>query len=156
MMQLRWHYADGKRVFRIVLFFLAVACSALLHALFTAQPAIASGSRINCDAHNGVCTQTLGDVTVTLEITPKPVTALQDLLFQVKVTGPASAKPTHIDLGMPAMKMGPNRVGLKSVGPGEYEGRGVIVKCASGRRTWFAIVAIPDFGEAKFVFDVVY
>lgn len=121
-----------------------------------AQAAFASGSRINCDPHIGGCTQSIGDVTVTLEITPRPVKALQDLLFRVTLSGSASAKAAYIDLGMPAMKMGPNRVMLNPTESGRYEGRGVIVKCASGRRTWFALITVPGFGEAKFVFDVVY
>lgn len=145
-----------QRVFKTISFVLAVILGGLFFPGIGAQSVFASDSRINCDAHNGVCTQTIGDVTVTLEMTPRPVTALQDLLFQVTVSGPAAAKPTYIDLGMPAMKMGPNRVELKPTASGKYEGRGVIVKCASGRRTWFAIVAVPDFGEAKFVFDVIY
>ena len=57
---------------------------------------------------------------------------------------------------MPGMKMGPNRVELKNTGNGAYEGRGVIVRCPSGRRTWFAHVTIPGTGEVKFIFDVIY
>ena len=146
---------DSKAI-RSGFLFLAISCGLFVSGPFSAQPVLASGSKINCDAHSGACTQTIGDVTVTLEMTPRPVTALTDLKFQVTVSGIDSARATHIDLGMPAMKMGPNRVELKPVGSGEYEGRGVIVKCASGRRTWYAIVAVPDFGEAVFVFDVVY
>jgi hypothetical protein len=57
---------------------------------------------------------------------------------------------------MPAMKMGLNRVHLKPKGEGGYHGKGVIVRCKSGRRTWYANVVFPNIGEAKFVFDVVY
>lgn len=148
--------ADDRKVLGIFFLSLAIIGCMFLCDPFSVQQALASGSKINCDAHSGACTQTIGDVTVTLDMSPKPVTALTDLNFRVTVSGPASAKATHIDLGMPAMKMGPNRVELKSVTSGEYEGRGVIVKCASGRRTWYAIVPVPDFGEAIFVFDVIY
>ena len=134
----------------------AVICGLFLSGMISARPADASGAKINCDAHAGACTQTIGDVTVSMEITPRPVKALTDLMFQVTLSGSDSAAASHIDLGMPAMKMGPNRVMLKSTGPGKYEGRGVIVKCKSGRRTWYAIVNIPDHGEAMFVFDVIY
>lgn len=134
----------------------AVMCGLFLSGTIYARPADASGAKINCDPHVGACTQTVGDVTVALEITPRPVKALTDLMFRVTLAGPDSATASHIDLGMPAMKMGPNRVMLKSTGPGTFEGRGVIVKCKSGRRTWYAIVTIPDTGEAIFVFDVIY
>ena len=136
--------------------FLAALCGVAILSLMVAQPSFASGAKINCDAHAGACTQTIGDVEVEMEISPRPVKALEDLSFKVTLSGPESAIAAHIDLGMPAMKMGPNRVMLKSTGPGIFEGRGVIVKCKSGRRTWFAIVTIPDHGEAIFVFDVIY
>ena len=118
--------------------------------------ASASDTEINCDAHQGVCSQSLGNQTISLEIEPRPVRAMQDLVFKVSVSGNPPSKSPYIDLGMPAMKMGPNRVLLKPAGPGNYEGRGVIVRCKSGRRTWFANVIIPEAGEVKFVFDVIY
>jgi hypothetical protein len=120
------------------------------------QAVSASESIINCDAHKGVCSQALGNLTVSLEISPRPVKAMQDLIFKVSITGPPLSKMPYIDLGMPAMKMGPNRVLLKRVSRGYYEGKGVIVKCPSGRRTWFANVVIPEAGEVKFIFDVIY
>jgi len=118
--------------------------------------AMAGDTMINCDAHKGVCSQSSGDLTVSLEIVPRPVKAMQDLVFKVSITGASPAKPPHIDLGMPAMKMGPNRVVLKPTGPGTYEGSGVIVRCPSGKRTWFANVIVPGAGEVKFIFDVIY
>ena len=113
---------------------------------------------INCDLHQGACTQSLAGTTVTLTVTPRPVKAMQDLLFQVSLSSERSAdsKPPYIDLGMPGMDMGPNRVLLKSMGNATYAGSGVIVKCPSGRRTWQATVTIPDAGQADFIFDVIY
>ena len=113
---------------------------------------------INCDLHQSACTQNLAGSTVTLTVTPQPVKAMQDLLFQVAITGklPPSSKLPYIDLGMPGMNMGPNRVQLKSTGNTTYEGSGVIVRCPSGRRIWQATVTIPDVGQTDFIFDVVY
>jgi len=119
-------------------------------------PATAADSIINCDAHKGVCSQSSGDLTVSLEIAPRPVKAMQDLVFKVSIQGVSPAKTPYIDLGMPAMKMGPNQVALKPTGPGTYEGTGVIVRCKSGKRTWFANVIVPETGEVKFIFDVIY
>ena len=119
-------------------------------------PATAADSVINCDAHKGVCSQSSGDLTVSLEISPRPVKAMQDLVFKVSIQGVSPAKTPYIDLGMPAMKMGPNQVALKPTGPGTYEGTGVIVRCKSGKRTWFANVIVPETGEVKFIFDVIY
>jgi len=120
------------------------------------QLALAGEAMINCDAHTGACSQSSGAVTVSLEISPRPVKAMQDLVFKVSIEGATPASHPHIDLGMPAMKMGPNQVALKPTGSSTYEGTGVIVRCPSGKRTWFANVIIPESGEVKFVFDVIY
>jgi hypothetical protein len=113
---------------------------------------------INCDLHQGACSQTMTGVSVTLEVTPKPIEAMQDLSFKVTLTGklPVLPKAPYIDLGMPGMQMGPNRVQLKPAGNDTYAGRGVIVRCPSGRRIWRATVIIPAVGQTDFIFDVVY
>jgi len=136
--------------------FLIIYGLLLVFGLIISPAASASDAEINCDAHKGACSQSLGNQTVSLEIKPRPVKAMQDLVFKVSVSGNPPAKSPYIDLGMPAMKMGPNRVMLKPAGRGQYEGKGVIVRCKSGRRTWFANVIIPEAGEVKFVFDVIY
>jgi hypothetical protein len=143
---------------------LSVYTVLLLAAFLLAAPGcISAGDKyqelINCDLHQGVCTQNLSGSTVTLAVTPRPVKAMQDLLFQVTFSAklpPNTNKLPYIDLGMPGMKMGPNRVQLKSAGNDTYEGRGVIVKCPSGRRIWRATVTVPDFGQTDFIFDVIY
>ena len=127
-----------------------------LMCMLLIPPAFADDSAINCDAHNGTCSQTLGGITVSLEISPRPVKAMQDLVFKVFISGNPQPQSPYIDLGMTGMKMGPNRVALNKIATGEYEGQGVIVRCPSGRRTWFANVTIPDAGEVKFIFDVIY
>ena len=116
----------------------------------------ADTATINCQAHEGACSLPLGTETVTLTISPRPVTAMQESTFQVTLSGHVPEQNPYIDLGMPAMKMGPNRVQLKANENGTYTGKGVIVRCKSGRRTWFANVFVPDLGNIKFVFDVVY
>lgn len=116
-----------------------------------------ANSIINCDIQKGPCSQMMGQSKISLDISPKPVKAMQDLTFRVTVDGPVkiSSQP-HIDLGMPAMKMGPNKVLLEDLGGGVFEGHGVIVRCKSGKRTWQAEIKIPGLGEAKFIFDVIY
>ena len=137
-------------------FILLTGTFLLLITALAASTVFAGSATINCQAHEGVCALPLGNETVTLEITPRPVTAMQDSTFLVKISGNQPAQAPYLDLGMPAMKMGPNRVQLKPTGDGAYTGKGVIVRCKSGRRTWLANVVVPGAGEAKFVFDVVY
>ena len=130
--------------------------------LLSATGHISAGDKyqdmINCNLHRGACTQNLEGTAITLAVTPRPVKAMQDLLFQVSLNGklPPETKPPYIDLGMPGMNMGPNRVLLKATGKTTYEGKGVIVRCRSGRRTWQATVSIPDLGQTQFIFDVIY
>jgi hypothetical protein len=111
---------------------------------------------INCDAHNGPCTQELAGVKVTLDISPKPVKAMTDLRFRLILSGKQPTADPYIDLGMPGMKMGPNTVRLEKVGEGVYEGTGIIVRCPSGRRVWKAAVNLPGLETVEFIFDVVY
>ena len=113
-------------------------------------------SAIDCAIQSGPCTKNLADGTVTLDITPRPVSAMQDLTFTVTFSGLKPASNPVIDLGMPGMTMGPNRVVLKRAEGNTYQGKGVIVRCPSGRRIWKATVTVPEKGPAEFVFDVVY
>ncbi len=109
-----------------------------------------------CDIQNSPCTQSLPGCEVTLDINPKPVKAMTDLDFTVTLSGKMPRSLPHIDLGMPGMKMGPNRVQLTEMGKNTYKGKGIIVRCPSGRRTWKAVVTLPDVGVAEFIFDVIY
>ena len=113
---------------------------------------------INCDIHQTACIKRISTCTITFDVTPKPIKAMKDLLFRVSLSGnvPENVKVPYIDLGMPGMNMGPNRVILKLSEPGVYEGKGIIVRCPSGRRIWEATVTVPNIGQAEFIFDVIY
>lgn len=113
---------------------------------------------VNCELHSGTCTQQLQGTDVRLEVKPRPVKAMTDLLFRVSLTGKFAnpKKAPFIDLSMPGMNMGPNQVLLKPAGLSVYEGTGVIVRCPSGRKIWQATVTLPDVGAVRFVFDVIY
>ena len=87
---------------------------------------------------------------------PKPVKAMQDLKFLLTIKGKQPTSHPYINLGMPGMNMGPNQVKLTPARAGVYEGTGMIVRCPSGRRTWRALVTVPEIGEVSFTFDVVY
>ena len=115
-----------------------------------------AGTTVNCEINHGPCTRYLSGCKVTLDIEPKPVKAMKDLTFTVRLTGKETSSAPYIDLGMPGMNMGPNRVSMKLNEEGLYQGTGVIVRCPSGRRTWRATVTVPDLGSAEFIFNVIY
>ena len=132
----------------------------LLAIFFWVYPLVAAdvkGSNlINCAIQQTACIQQLQGYEITFNIHPKPVKAMQDLTFQVSIVGKQPNANPHIDLGMPGMDMGPNRVDLKPTGNGGFEGQGIIVRCPSGRRTWCAKVTLPGRGVVEFIFDVIY
>jgi hypothetical protein len=109
-----------------------------------------------CDLNYSPCTKSLSGCRVTLDINPKPIRAMKNLTFTVVLSGKKPESEPSIGLGMPGMTMGPNRVNLKLMKEGTYQGEGVVVKCPSGKKTWQAIVTIPPLGIVEFVFDVLY
>ena len=148
---MEWHETSKSAV----IFFatVIVLAMALIYVMLkgpVVEPAL------DCDIQAGGCRKRLGDRIVELEIQPRPVVSMQDLTFQVRIIGrPLSAAPA-IDLGMPAMEMGPNHVDLRKTGENRYAGRGLIVHCPSGKTIWQATVTLPGDGEAVFTFDVIY
>ncbi len=54
-----------------------------------------------------------------------------------------------VSFSMPRMTMGENRATLSAIGPGTYEGKAVLVRCASGRRDWIADVELGAPGGAS-------
>ncbi len=147
---------------RIKRFYILLAFVLLMALWLTIPGHISAGDKfqelINCDLHAGPCTRLLSEKPVILEVSPRPVKAMQDLAFKVTLNAklPSNTQLPYIDLGMPGMNMGPNRVQLEFTGNATYEGRGVIVRCPSGRRTWRATVTIPAEGHTDFIFDVIY
>ena len=119
----------------------------------TSPPASATTpSTTACDLQSGPCKQPLpSGGEVTLSIGPRPVRAMQDLEFTVTVT-PASAAAgaeVAIVLTMPGMYMGETRAALAPAGEGVFRGKGVVVRCSSGRRDWNAdVLVIRDGGAA--------
>ncbi len=113
-------------------------------------------SDLKCDIHQTSCTKALSDCTITLDIEPKPVKAMTDLTFEVTLSGRKPIKNPYIDLGMPGMDMGRNRVTLQPAENNRYKGKGIIVRCPSGHRTWKVSVTLPDIGTTEYIFDVVY
>jgi hypothetical protein len=143
-------------------FDISLVCAEIMFFCFLVIAPVLSGISLaaeivlDCDIQSGSCRKQINGRTVDLEILPKPVKAMKDLTFQVKISGePLSAVPA-IDLGMPGMKMGPNHVTLKRKDAVTYEGRGVIVRCPSGKTIWQATVTLPGVGNVVFTFDVIY
>lgn len=120
-----------------------------------ATPAKADFTADSDAIHLGPCTKQVRNRNVTLEIDPKPVMHMKELTFRVRVT-PADGLPANLalDLGMPGMMMGKNQVNLIRKTTGTWEGKGIIVKCRSGRTLWKATILSPELANPGFTFNV--
>jgi len=109
----------------------------------------------DCNIHGGPCTKTAASTAITLEISPRPVRHMQELLFSVTVK-PCSSLPDTLmlDLSMPGMDMGKNQVTLVKKQGCLYQGNGLIVRCMSGRKLWKATVLSEKLNNPAFTFDV--
>ena len=108
-----------------------------------------------CTIHQGPCTITAGSHTVTLNIKPKPVSAMKELTFSVTVT-PCDRLPDTLllDLSMPGMAMGKNQVTLVKKSACTYEGKGIIVRCMNGRTLWQVTLLSDKLNNPAFTFNV--
>ena len=111
----------------------------------------------DCDPHVGPCTKKAGGYTVMLDISPKPVQHMKALMFEVMLSDDSPALSSDsllLDLSMPGMKMGKNRVTLEKTADKRYSGTGIITKCSSGRTLWRATVFMDDNTKPAFTFNV--
>jgi hypothetical protein len=138
----------------------AVALTVLV--IFVAEPvSLAGETPLRCDIQNTFCTMKTPDgMTIEFDVQPKPVTSMTESTFVVIVTRngqPLTDASILLDLSMPHMFMGRNQPALRQVKDGRYEGKGIIARCASGRKTWQADVTVKTSGKtalASFVFEV--
>src|SRR5512143_2025915 len=125
-------------------------------------PGTAPENETLCNVQIGPCRRETADgFSVEFDIMPKPVAAMSDLTFAVTLTrrgAPADdVSSVMLDLSMPGMFMGKNQPVMKKAGAGHYEGKGVIIRCPSGKKTWQAEVTVtrPNRTDAvDFVFEV--
>jgi hypothetical protein len=91
---------------------------------------------------------------VSFEAEPWPVVPMKRTFFRVKITPPLKDDRLLMELTMPGMYMGQNRVVLKRVSEGVYEGTAVVVRCPSGKTLWRATIRADNFGPVTFDFHV--
>jgi hypothetical protein len=96
----------------------------------------------------------IGNQEVLLSIIPWPPIAMREVDFTVSLPGFEGITSPYVDLSMAGMEMGRNRVDLSRGADGRYRGKGVFVRCPSGRRDWEATVTAPGAGKAVFRFAV--
>lgn len=111
----------------------------------------------DCDPHAGPCTKEVEEYGITLDINPKPVRHMKELTFDVQLSdnSPTLSSDTLVlGLSMPGMDMGKNEVLLRKVEDNRYTGKGIIVKCSSGKTLWRATLFMDDNTKPAFTFNV--
>jgi hypothetical protein len=115
-----------------------------------------------CDLGAGPCAQQAGPFQVTLALAPRPLRTMVELGAVVELRkgdAPVEGATVTLSFDMRDMSMGPNRRVLPGVGGGRYAGKGLLVRCPSGRKDWVATVAVASAGRpaeaATFGFAVV-
>ena len=137
-----------RQVSRATLLLLAIAA-------FGSAPCRAIEVADSDAIHAGPCTKTVANRNVTLEIDPKPVRHMQELTFRIRID-PCEGLASNLllDLAMPGMVMGRNQVRMTRINACTWEGKGIIVRCMSGRRLWRATLLSPELGNPSFTFNV--
>ena len=114
----------------------------------------AVGEGIHCDVGAKACASDVGDLRIVLDLAPRPPLPLKEVEAAVGLTrggAPLAGADVAVDLSMPGMFMGENRIALRADGQGRYAGKGALLRCASGRRDWVAevVVRLPGGREAR-------
>lgn len=131
----------------------AIVISLLLLFIYTGIGSAVTTDMPDCAVDEGPCVKKSGNTEVIFDITPKPVKAMEELMFKVSLKG-AAPERLILDLSMPGMHMGKNEVVLKKTADGIYTGKGVIPKCPSGKKLWRAKIINNDKTIAEFLFNV--
>jgi hypothetical protein len=83
---------------------------------------------------------------------------MADLSVSVALRGLPEPASVEVSFEMAGMDMGTNVSRLAPAGPGRHAGKGVLVRCPSGRRDWVAEVRVTAPGAppaaARFPFTV--
>jgi hypothetical protein len=95
---------------------------------------------IACDVGKAPCAADTALGRIELELTPRPIPAMQPLMVTVSSGEPLDEVRVH--LSGRDMDMGPNQTRLSSPGPLRWQGSAMIPVCLTGRMRWEATLQI--------------
>ncbi|WP_299198135.1 hypothetical protein [uncultured Amphritea sp.] len=106
-------------------------------SMFSLPSSEAPGVASTCDLNKQSCTVDMGEVSITLDIQPRPVRSLIPLNYRVSIDG-ARASKVMINLQGSEMYMGINQTELTPVEniPGDFSGKGELAVCTTGEMLW--------------------
>ncbi len=126
----------------------------VVQRIFAQARGSVSGQQAPCNLNTGPCSVAVGNRTVTLEIMPKPARTLAPITFAIAVSDRVVADQLIVDLSMPEMYMGTNRIVARRTGGSTFVGKGIIPHCPSGKKLWQASIELADAQAAAFRFHV--
>lgn len=114
-------------------------------------PSIAEEVRADstCDLHKTACSATFSDgAKVTFSITPRPISPLAELTYDVNVQGMA-ADAAIVDIQGETMNMGLYHTPLKPKVSGQFTAKGGVPVCTTQRMVWRADVRLSSNGDHR-------
>jgi len=113
-----------------------------LQPLLNPQPVLLAQPDPWCDLRSGSCSARFPDGgMLTFEVEPKGIPVLTPLTLRVSVDG-IETDAVEVDFAGVDMNMGYNRAALSPVGPGSYQGNGMLPICVRNRMSWEARVLL--------------
>lgn len=110
--------------------------------LLNPKPALSIPLDPGCDLRSGPCRALVpGGGELSFEILPRTIPVLAPLSLRVVAEG-LESHGVEVDFAGVDMNMGFNRVPLKAVGGGLYEGEGLLPICVRNRMAWEAMVLV--------------
>lgn len=88
-----------------------------------------------CDLHKESCSTGRGGLELSLDLGSQPVPIAKNFIATVNLSG---IQPTKVELDITGvnMYMGFNRVALKEVGEGVYQGNSMLAFCTNEKMIW--------------------
>ncbi|MGE5152592.1 MAG: hypothetical protein ACM3ST_01130 [Bdellovibrio bacteriovorus] len=112
--------------------------------LLNPKPVLSAPLDPGCDLRLGPCRARFpGGGELTFEIRPSTLPVLVPLTLKVAVDG-LEASAAEVDFAGVDMNMGFNRVALRPVGGGRFEGEGMLPTCVRDRMSWEAKVLVQS------------
>ncbi len=113
-----------------------------LQPVLKPEPVLMAQPEAGCDLRVAGCNARFpGGGVLTFEVEPKGIPVVTPLVLRVSLSG-LEADAVEVDFAGVDMNMGYNRPALSSVGPGRYEGNGMLPICVRDRMNWEARVLL--------------
>ncbi len=109
------------------------------------EPTVATplSSPAGCDISQQSCSVSQGDMTITVDITPRTIRSMVPLEYRVRVSG-VEVESAMLEMQGVDMFMGLNQTPLQASTsePGLFTGTGELGVCTTGEMTWRATVTV--------------